>query len=151
MTDTTITIRRASLLDIEALVPLFDAYRQFYGQSSNQQLARAFLTDRLRGGESTVFIADNGARDVGFVQLYPTFSSVSLARVFVLNDLFVIPESRRSGAGQALIAAAVEFCRDAGAVRIVLSTAVTNGPAQVLYEATGWVKETAYYVYVLKL
>jgi ribosomal protein S18 acetylase RimI-like enzyme len=144
-------IRRAALEDVEVLAPLFDSYRQFYGQPSNPELAREFLTQRLERGESTAFIADDSARAVGFVQLFPMFSSVALARTYVLNDLFVIPESRCSGVGRALLAAATEFCRNAGAVRVSLSTAVTNAPARALYEATGWVKQTDYDVYVLKL
>jgi ribosomal protein S18 acetylase RimI-like enzyme len=151
MNDSSGSIRRAALHDVEALVPLFDSYRQFYGQASNPALAREFLTERLQRGESTVFIAGEGARAVGFVQLFPMFSSVALARTYVLNDLFVVPESRCSGVGRALVAAALEFCRNAGAVRVSLSTAVTNAPARALYEATGWVKQTDYDVYVLKL
>jgi ribosomal protein S18 acetylase RimI-like enzyme len=151
MHDSRGSIRRADLQDVEVLVPLFDAYRQFYGQASNPELAREFLTERLRRGESTVFIAADNARAVGFVQLFPMFSSVALARTYVLNDLFVIPESRCSGVGRALVAAAIEFSKNAGAVRVSLSTAVTNAPARALYEATGWVKQTEYDVYVLKL
>jgi GNAT superfamily N-acetyltransferase len=151
MTDEQIAIRRAGVEDVAALFPLFDAYRRFYGQSSNPDLARKFLDDRLRRGESTVFVAENGARLSGFVQLFPTFSSVALAPSFVLNDLFVVPGLRRAGIGQALIAAAVEFAKEAGATRISLSTGVANGPAQALYEATGWSKQTDYHVYVMKL
>lgn len=151
MTDGRVTVRRAALADVSALVPLFDAYRQFYGQSSNPEAARAFLVERLQRGESTLFIAEAAARPAGFVQLFPTFSSVSLAPTFILNDLFVVPEHRRSGIAQALLSAAVEFAREAGAVRVSLSTAVTNGPAQALYEACGWAKQADYHVYVLKL
>lgn len=151
MTDENVTIRRAAVQDAEALASLFDSYRQFYGQSSNPEGARKFLADRLRHGESTVFVAENREILTGFVQLFPAFSSVSLARTFILNDLFVVLDHRRSGIARALIAAAVEFSRDVGAVRISLSTAVTNGPAQALYEEVGWSKQTDYDVYVLKL
>jgi GNAT superfamily N-acetyltransferase len=151
MIDENVTIRRAAVRDAEILAPLFDSYRQFYGQSSNLEAARSFLVDRLRNGESTVFIADNSDQPAGFVQLFPTFSSVSLARTFILNDLFVAPDHRRCGIARALIYAAVEFSREAGAIRINLSTAVTNGSAQALYEAAGWSRQADYHVYVLKL
>lgn len=144
-------IRRAALEDAEALAPLFDAYRRFYGQPSNLQAAREFLSDRLRHGESTVLMADRSGGPAGFVQLFPMFSSVSLARTFILNDLFVAPEQRRSGVARALIAAAVAFSREAGAVRVSLSTAVTNDAARKLYEAAGWSRQTDYQVYVVKL
>lgn len=144
-------VRRAALDDIGALAPLFDAYRRFYGRASNPAAAREFLTERMARGESISFIAEEGARPSGFVQLFPTFSSVSLARTFILNDLFVLPDRRRSGIGRALVAAAVEFARAADAVRISLSTGAMNGPARALYEAMGWSEQTDYLVYVLKL
>lgn len=149
--DASVTIRRATLRDMEALVPLFDAYRQFYGQASNPELARRFLTERLERDESTVFIAEDGAMAVGLVQLYPMFSSVSAARIYVLNDLFVACEARRRGVARALLAAAVDFSKAKGAVRVSLSTGVSNESAQALYEATGWVRESGYYVYERKL
>ncbi len=149
MIDEAVRVRPAELEDLKELALLFDSYRQFYGQSSNLESARRFLADRLRNRESTVFLALEGQRAVGFAQLFPTFSSVSLARAFILNDLFVVPEARRAGAGRALLSAAVDFCREAEAVRVSLSTAVTNRAAQALYEATGWSRQADYQVYVL--
>lgn len=146
------TIRQATAEDVEAVVPLFDAYRQFYGQASDPAAARGFLVERLERGESTLFVAESVAHAVvGFTQLFPVFSSVSLARTFILNDLFVVPGFRRHGVGQRLLAAAVAFCRGAGAARVSLSTAVTNAPARALYEASGWKRQTDYDVYALKL
>jgi hypothetical protein len=90
----TVTIRRATLYNIDQLVPLFDAYRQFYGQHSDRILARQFLSDRLVRNESVVLIPEDCVGSVvGFAQLYPTFSSILAAPMYVLSDLFVIPES----------------------------------------------------------
>ena len=95
MTD---TVRRASIQDLDRLVPLLDAYRQFYGQQPDLIIARQFLGDRLTRNESIVLVAENdGGAAVGFVQLYPTFSSILAAPMYVLSDLFVIPEFRRRG------------------------------------------------------
>src|SRR5215467_8365714 len=79
---------------------------------------------------------------VGFTQLYPSFSSGALARIFVLNDLFVDPCARHIGAGSALLQAAAEYGRRVGALRLVLSTEVTNTPAQSLYEKLGRIEPT---------
>ena len=84
-----IAVRQAILSDIEALVPLFDSYRQFYGHETDISGARDFLPARFNHAESTLFIAHDAGAAIGFAQLYPSFSSVSLARTFVLNDLFV--------------------------------------------------------------
>jgi len=92
-----------------------------------------------------------GWKAAGFTQLYPSFSSASAARIFILNDLFVVPAFRRMGAGAALLTAARAFGEAAGAVRLTLSTEVTNESAQALYEACGWTRQTDFHVYNLSL
>ncbi|PUE50486.1 GNAT family N-acetyltransferase [Limnohabitans sp. 2KL-1] len=139
--------RQATLADLDALVELMDGYRQFYGQTSDPVAARRFLLDRFNHGESVIFLASQDGIPVGFTQLYPSFSSVSLARIFVLNDLYVNEQGRRNGVGRALISAAIEFAKTVGAVRLTLSTAVTNLSAQSLYSDMGWVKEDDFYFY----
>lgn len=138
MTD---SIRRATLDDLDQLVPLFDAYRQFYGQQSDIIVAKQFLSDRLTRNESVILVAEGGRAAIGFVQLYPTFSSILAAPMYVLSDLFVIPEARRRGVGTALLQSAVETTRATGAVRLELATAITNVSAQRLYESLGWQKD----------
>lgn len=145
-------IRRATLDDLDRLVPLFDGYRQFYGQPSDLALARSFLSERLVRSQSVIFLAfDDQERAIGFTQLFPSFSSTSAARLFILNDLFVRPDARRSGAGSALLRAATDFGRAAGAVELELSTAATNNTAQALYDREGWQRDQDFHVYRLRL
>jgi ribosomal protein S18 acetylase RimI-like enzyme len=143
----TVIVRQAVLSDVEVLAPLFDGYRQFYGRPSDIRAAREFLLARFNHGESILFIAHEGNTPIGFTQLYPSFSSVSLARVFVLNDLFVAAHARRKGAASKLMSAAVEFAKSLGAVRVSLSTAATNETAQALYESAGWKRDAQFCVY----
>lgn len=94
------TVRRAKLQDLDRLVPLFDAYRQFYAQPSGRALARRFPDERLSTYESVVLTAESADGETpGFVQLYRSFSSTRAARIFVLNDLFVAAEARRQAIG----------------------------------------------------
>jgi GNAT superfamily N-acetyltransferase len=145
-------VRQATPEDLEHLAPLFDGYRQFYGQSPNLSLARSFLSERLARSESVIFLAfDAQERAIGFTQLYPSFSSVSAARTFILNDLFVTPDARRSGAGLVLLRAAADFARAAKAVELELSTAMSNHGAQALYEREGWRRDQDFLVYRLRL
>jgi GNAT superfamily N-acetyltransferase len=137
---------RAELDDLDALVPLFDGYRRFYGQPSDPDGARAFLADRIKRDESVIFLAVADAV-VGFTQLYPSFSSVSLQRLWVLNDLFVAPEARTSGAGRALLERAERWAAETGAKGLTLSTQIANLTAQRLYEACGWVKDDEFVHY----
>lgn len=146
----TTTISRAGPADLDALALLFDAYRQFYGQPSDAAAARDWLRSRLRVGESMVLVARRGADMVGFVQLYPMFSSVRLARTWILNDLYVLPTNRRGGVARALMDAAADFARADGAAGISLETTRDNTPARALYRAAGW-HEDATQWYSLRL
>jgi len=141
------TVRQATVRDLEQLVPLFDSYRQFYVRACDLRAAREFLLARLNNNESTVFIAHEDKRAIGFTQLYPSFSSISLARIFVLNDLFVHEQARRKGVASALMSAAVQFATALGADRLSLSTAITNAAAQALYQSAGWKRDDQFLVY----
>jgi ribosomal protein S18 acetylase RimI-like enzyme len=143
---------RATLDDLDALTPLFDAYRVFYGRPSDRGLARAFLQARLQRDESVIFIArDATCEALGFTQLYPSFSSVSAQRIWVLNDLFVTAVARHRGVARALMECARAFALQTGALRLVLETAEDNRPAQALYESLGYVRESGTRHYSLAL
>ena len=141
------TVRQAVRADVAVLAPLFDSYRQFYGRAADLAAAQAFLRARFDRGESVVFLAHAAGEPVGFTQLYPSFSSVSLARTFVLNDLFVLPGQRRNGIATQLLRAATDHARSLGAVRVTLNTDIENTSAQALYEARGWKRDREYFVY----
>ena len=89
---TAVTTRRAVPADLDAIAPLYDAYRQFYRKPADLALARRFLDERFERDESVIFVAEHaGGAVVGFTQLYPLFCSVAAERIFVLYDLFVTP------------------------------------------------------------
>lgn len=98
-----------------------------------------------------LFIAMIEGTAVGFCQLYPSFSSVSLARTFLLNDLYVLESSRKQGIATMLLKAATEFAKELGAIRLTLSTAINNQSAQGLYEQSGWIRDCDFYVYNLAI
>jgi ribosomal protein S18 acetylase RimI-like enzyme len=148
MTD--IRIVRAGRNELDDLAPLFDGYRQFYGQRSDLPAARGFLRDRIERDESVIYLAyTNGGEAAGFTQLYPSFSSVSLKPLWILNDLFVRSDIRRGGVGRALLERARQHAVETGAKGLVLSTAVTNEAAQTLYESCGWQREDEFLQYHL--
>lgn len=128
------------------LAPLFDAYRQFYREAADLAGAESFLKDRLARNESVVFLARIGERAVGFTQLYPLFSSTAMSRLWLLNDLFVVPDVRRSGVATALLERAKAWAAETGATGVLLETAVDN-PAQRLYEARGWERDREFLHY----
>jgi len=114
--------------------------------------ARAFLEERLRRDESVVFLArasEPPGEPLGFTQLYPSFSSVSLRRLWILNDLYVRSDVRRGGVGRRLLERARDWAVETGSKGLTLATAVTNRDAQALYESCGWRKDEEFLHYTL--
>ena len=151
-----IRIIKAESQHIPLILPLFDAYRQFYHQSTDLEGAQAFLTERFKEGRSVIFLAimerkGNDNVECGFTQLYPTFSSVSMKRLWILNDLFVVPEVRQQGVGKALLEHARAFASTTQAKGLTLKTDVDNYPAQALYESSGWQRDENFVSYDLRL
>jgi GNAT superfamily N-acetyltransferase len=142
-------VLKASLEDVPLIAPLFDAYRVFYSQPSNLKLAETFLCDRLNAGESVIFFCRQSSSNsvTGFTQLYPSFSSVTAGRIWILNDLFVCPTARRLGVARMLVQAAHNYAYETRAARVVLSTAHRNKAAQALYESLGYVYDTEFRSY----
>lgn len=141
----------ASSEHLEEVSKLFDRYRVFYQQSSDIASARKFLQARFQKQDSTIFIACDREHIIGFTQLYPSFSSVSMQPIWILNDLFVEEADRRRGVAHALMKSAENFARETGAIRLTLSTQVTNTVAQSLYESLGYKKNQDFYHYALRL
>jgi ribosomal protein S18 acetylase RimI-like enzyme len=146
-----VLVRRVDAAEAERVAPLFALYREFYGKQYDEAVAADFLRTRLEREESVVLVAEQGGEEVGFTQLYPGFSSVSAAPVWVLNDLYVLEQARGSGAAPALMEHAEQLARAAGAVALQLETARDNTRARRLYERQGYVVEDGYLHYAKSL
>lgn len=150
MKNTNFEFHRITLDDIEKIAILFDEYRIFYGQNSDFETGKKFLKERIEKDESVLFAAreKNSENFLGYIQFFPSFSSVSLQRVWILNDLFVRKEARKKGVGSFLMKHAEEFARNNNAARILLCTAPDNKKAQKLYEEMGYEEhEMVYYFF----
>ena len=146
-----VVIAVAEMADLESIAIAFDAYRQFYRQEANLKGARVFIQERLETGTSTILLAKEGDRLLGFTQLYPSFSSVSMGPTWILNDLFVFKSDRRRGVARALMAAAKAFGRESGAIALSLATEKTNASAQALYRSLDYTQEDAFLYFDLSL
>ena len=144
-------ILKATVHHLDDLVPLFNGYRVFYKQPSDVDRATNFLTERLKKNDATIFIAfSTTGQGMGFTQLYPSYSSVSTQRTYILNDLFVAATYRNKGVGEALMNRAKEFAIAEGSKGITLETEIDN-PAQHLYERLGWKKDDHAFHYTWKV
>ncbi|WP_454855481.1 N-acetyltransferase family protein [Promicromonospora soli] len=155
-----VDVRPATDDDVDAVVDLFRQYLRFYDQEVPAAEARAYLTARRDAGDSVLLVAElrpeggeapsagsDGGGLVGFAQSYPTWSSVSLSRSWVLNDLFVTPAARGTGAARALVQDTCRRAKDAGAIRVSLATAWDNVAAQGLYESEGFMRDQHFHHY----
>jgi len=146
-------IRKAGPTDLDQLAELFNQYRIFYKKESDVKAGKQFLSDRMKNNESEIFIAiDEEKKLTGFVQLYPIFSSTRMKRLWLLNDLFVMPASRGQGVSIALIERAKELCRATNSCGLLLETSKTNTVGNQLYPRTDFVleSESNFYVWNLK-
>lgn len=132
------TIRKGTINDIDELVLLFDDYRVFYEMPSDIESARTFISNRISQNESEIFVAEFENKLVGFVQLYPLFSSTRMKKLWLLNDLFVNPNYRNKGISIALIEEAKKLCINTKACGMMLETAKSNIVGNNLYPKTGF-------------
>ena len=131
--------------DVALVAILFDAYRVFYKQTSDLQAAFNFLEQRTSKNESVIFVATIKGEAVGFIQLYPIFSSVSLQPAWLLNDLFVAENARKQGVAESLLQQAKQFGLETNAAYMLLQTAADNYKAQSVYEKNGWIKTSDFF------
>jgi ribosomal protein S18 acetylase RimI-like enzyme len=134
-------IRHATPADLPQLAGLFNQYRVFYQQLSDEPAALAFLTERMEQKQSVILVAESSGQLAGFTQLYPIFSSVGMQRSWLLNDLFVSPYYRRQGIAEKLLEAARQHGLQTGSRWLLLQTGHDNAAAQALYEKNGWLRE----------
>jgi GNAT superfamily N-acetyltransferase len=141
-------ISRVIASDVPELHTLVEKYRAFYKQPENEKTL-GYLEQRIKNEEAIAFIARIDGQAIGFTLLYPTFSTVSLSNIWLLNDLYVAESARGNGVAGELMDVAEAAAKSAGATRLFLRTANDNLPAQALYEGRNWVRDEVFRRYDL--
>lgn len=146
-------IVQATLEHLDLLTPLFIKYREFYGELPLPDSSRKFLENRLTRKESVIYLAlaDDEDKALGYCQLFPSFSSLSLKRVWILNDIFVAEDARRMLVADRLLQTAKQMAKETNAVRMRVATSVSNEVAQKTYESIGFREDTRFKNYILEL
>lgn len=139
-------IRKASIDDLQALSELFAQYRVFYRQPYEVDQAKEFINKRLTNEDSVIFVAEENGVLAGFTQLYPSFTSVGMKEIWILNDLFVNEQFRKRGIGELLIKTVFSYSKETGRKSVILTTEDNNITAQRLYEKVG-MERANYYEY----
>ncbi len=146
-------IVQATLEHLDLLTPLFIKYREFYGELPFPDSSRKFLETRLKRKESVIYLAlaDDEDKLLGYCQLFPSYSSLSLKRVWILNDIFVAEDARRILVADRLLQTAKQMAKETNAVRMRVATSVSNEVAQKTYESIGFREDTRFKNYTLEL
>lgn len=144
-------IKEAAVDDSEKIGEVFDLYRQFYKKDPDKIISIDYIKQRLTNKESTIFFVEENNICIGIVQLYITFDSLELAKKIILYDLFVKSEHRKKGIGTMLMNVSKNFAEKNNISSIELSTAISNGTAQSLYESLGYERDTEFYNYYLSI
>ncbi len=144
-------IKKATKEDLHLVAELFDLYRVFYDQQSDLNAATSFIEERLHLLDSVIFVAiDTNGVATGFTQLYPSFTSVGMQKIWILNDLYVHHNYRRKGIAKKIMDTAVSFAKKSKRSKLLLETGMDNLPAQELYLSKGWKKENSF-IYSLEV
>lgn len=139
-------IKQANTSDVEKILPLFNEYRSFYRQPVSDKSIN-FLYERIQKNQSVIFYYEESNKIMGFVQLYPSFSSIGLGSTWILNDLYISPEHRRKKIATKLIEKTLSFAKDSNAINVQLSTLIPNINAQELYKKLGFKKDNDYFYF----
>ena len=145
-------IIEANIKHLDEVARLFNLYRIFYEQPDDLERAYNFIKARIEMKESIIFVSDNADGTLsGFVQLYPSFCSVSTIPMLILYDLFVEPDTRTKGIGRSLMNKAGQYAQENGFKRLELSTAKDNFIGQSLYESLGYEVDDEFLHYSLEI
>ena len=131
--------RKATDKDLDQISALFDSYRVFYKKETNLEEAKAFISERINNNDSEIFVAEHESELVGFVQLYPLFSSTRMKKFWLLNDLFVNSEQRGKNISIGLIEKAKQLVKETNACGMYLETEKSNIIGNNLYPKTGFI------------
>lgn len=142
-----IEIIQASLENLDELSRLFQNYRIFYKKEPDAEGEKAFLKERITNKESVIYLAKSDDKFIGFVQLFPMFSSTRITRLWLLNDLYVDKEFRKSGAASLLIERSKQLARETNYAGLMLQTAKDNTTAQSVYDRNEFVQDDNFYSY----
>jgi GNAT superfamily N-acetyltransferase len=126
--------------DLPELLPLMRGYCDFYEVSPSDEELLAFSRELIASPELDgvqLIARDDEGGAIGFATILWTWSTLSASRIAIMNDLFVSPDGRGSGAADALIKACAERAREHGATSLEWQTARDNERARKVYDRVG--------------
>ncbi|MGH9831698.1 MAG: GNAT family N-acetyltransferase [Blastocatellia bacterium] len=134
-----VVVRRAEPKDGEVFIALVSGLAEYEsytppGEAEQKRLLEDAFGQRPR---FSVFLAEVGGQAGGYAMVYETYSSFLARPEIYLEDLFIRPEFRGCGAGQALIKACANEAIERGCVSMQWTVLDWNTSAVKFYEKLG--------------
>ena len=139
-----IDIVRAEPRHLETLAKLFDAYRRFFTHKNDLGVSQHFIGERMRNGDSAIFVAVRSDVPCGFIQLYPIWSSWYCKRIWFLSDLYVDEEARGAGVGSMLVERVKAHAAETGASSIMVELPRVEPHLQAFYDRLGFHRDAIF-------
>ena len=134
-----VAVREAEAADFERWLPLWQGYNAFYGRSGATALADAITQiawARFFDPAEPVhaLVAERGGALLGLAHYLYHRSTIMIAPICYLQDLYTVEAARGQGVGRALIEAVYAHAQAAGSTRVYWQTQETNATARALYD-----------------
>ncbi|MFL0414798.1 GNAT family N-acetyltransferase [uncultured Sphingomonas sp.] len=139
----TVTIRPATPDDAATMLRFIRELAAYEREPDAVETTEPMLRDALFGASpaAEALIAERDGESIGFALFFHTFSTWTGRRGLWLEDLYVTPEARGSGAGAALLRALAGLALDRGCPRLEWTVLDWNTPALEFYRAKGAVPQ----------
>jgi GNAT superfamily N-acetyltransferase len=146
----TITVRPLQASDFAAWLPLWQGYVAFY-QSTVSDAQTALTFERLLNPTFNLnaLVAEQDGTVIGFTHYLYHPATWAVGDYCYLEDLFVTPAVRGSGAGRALIEGVKQAALAHGATKVYWLTQTHNVTARKVYDAVA--KDTGFMHYQITL
>ena len=137
--ENSIEIRPAAPADVELIFTLIRELAEYERAPDQLKGTPDLLTEALFGEHrvAEALVAERSGSPLGFALFYVTFSTWECRPGLWLEDLFVPPEHRRGGVGQALLAALAATTVERGYTRLEWVALNWNEPALDFYAKLG--------------
>ncbi|EJR57973.1 N-acetyltransferase family protein [Bacillus zanthoxyli] len=131
-----IEIFEANYDDRETVINLIRMYMEFYEKPVHEKSSLDTLVNTIIKNKDLglFYVCTVNKEPVGFATLYTTFSTLSMGRAMILNDLFVIPDYRKLGVGDMLFNTCKKYVQDNNYAYMEWVTAKDNIVAQNFYK-----------------
>jgi ribosomal protein S18 acetylase RimI-like enzyme len=146
-----LVVRSALQQDYEDLNTLFaegdrvhhEALPQVFQPRTGPVRTPEFLAEILSNADAALFVAEDHGRLIGFirssVRIVPPQPGIISRRFLSIEELAVMPSSRRQGVGQALIERVERWASELAITDLELHVWEFNTEARALYEKLGYI------------